>query len=56
MKKRVLRRVGSRSPPSASGAWGSASGTGHLWTRRAAIALIRQTFESGVTFFDTAEV
>ncbi|MGC4093701.1 MAG: aldo/keto reductase [Polyangiaceae bacterium] len=39
---------------SASGAWGSASVTAPR-RRATAISLIRHAFESGVTFFDTAE-
>jgi aryl-alcohol dehydrogenase-like predicted oxidoreductase len=55
MKKRVLGKSGLEVSAIGFGCMGISFGYGKPTERQAAIALIRDAFESGVTFFDTAE-
>jgi aryl-alcohol dehydrogenase-like predicted oxidoreductase len=55
MKKRVLGKSGLEVSAIGFGCMGISFGYGHPMDKEAARALIRQAFESGVTFFDTAE-
>jgi aryl-alcohol dehydrogenase-like predicted oxidoreductase len=55
MKKRVLGTSGLEVSAIGFGCMGISFGYGHPMDKEAAVALIRQAFESGVTFFDTAE-
>lgn len=56
MKKRVLGKSGLEVSAIGFGCMGLSFGYGEPTEKDAAIALIRQAFELGVTFFDTAEV
>jgi aryl-alcohol dehydrogenase-like predicted oxidoreductase len=56
MKKRVLGRSGLEVSAIGFGCMGISFGLGKPMEKQAGIALIREVFESGVTFFDTAEV
>jgi aryl-alcohol dehydrogenase-like predicted oxidoreductase len=55
MKKRVLGNSGVEVSALGFGCMGISFGYGHAMEKGAAIALLRDAFESGVTFFDTAE-
>jgi aryl-alcohol dehydrogenase-like predicted oxidoreductase len=55
MKKRVLGKSGLEVSAIGFGCMGISFGYGKPTEKQAAIALIRDAFESGVTFFDTAE-
>src|SRR5438445_6631357 len=55
MKKRRLGRSGPEVSAIGFGCMGLSFGYGPALEKQKAIALIRQAFESGVTFFDTAE-
>jgi aryl-alcohol dehydrogenase-like predicted oxidoreductase len=55
MKTRVLGKSGLEVSAIGFGCMGISFGYGHPMEREAAIALIREAFESGVAFFDTAE-
>ena len=55
MKKRVLGKSGLEVSAIGFGCMGISFGYGHAMEKEAAIALIREAFESGITFFDTAE-
>src|SRR5271166_5783684 len=55
MKKRVLGKSGLEVSALGFGCMGLNFAYGQAMERPAAIALLRETFESGVTFFDTAE-
>ena len=55
MKKRILGKSGLEVSAIGFGCMGISFGYGHAMEKEAAIALIREAFESGVTFFDTAE-
>jgi aryl-alcohol dehydrogenase-like predicted oxidoreductase len=55
MKKRVLGKSGLDVSAIGFGCMGISFGYGQPMEKERAIALIRQAFESGVTFFDTAE-
>ena len=55
MKKRVLGRSGIEVSAIGFGCMGISFGYGQAMEKDAAISLIREAFESGVTFFDTAE-
>jgi aryl-alcohol dehydrogenase-like predicted oxidoreductase len=55
MKKRVLGRSGLEVSAIGFGCMGISFGYGQAMEKDAAISLIREAFESGVTFFDTAE-
>jgi aryl-alcohol dehydrogenase-like predicted oxidoreductase len=55
MKKRVLGRSGLEVSAIGFGCMGISFGYGQAMEKDAAIALIRDAFESGITFFDTAE-
>ena len=55
MKKRVLGTNGLEVSALGFGCMGISFGFGQPMERASAIALIRQTFERGITFFDTAE-
>ena len=55
MKKRILGTSGLEVSAIGFGCMGISFGYGQAMEKDAAIALIREAFESGVTFFDTAE-
>jgi len=55
MKKRVLGRSGLEVSALGFGCMGISFGYGQAMEKDAAIALLRDAFESGITFFDTAE-
>jgi aryl-alcohol dehydrogenase-like predicted oxidoreductase len=55
MKKRVLGKSGLEVSAIGFGCMGISFGYGKAMEKDAAIALIRDAFESGITFFDTAE-
>ena len=55
MKKRRLGKRGPEVSAIGFGCMGLSFGYGPALEKQSAIALIRETFESGVTFFDTAE-
>jgi len=55
MKKRKLGRSGLEVSALGLGCMGLSSGYGPALEKQKAISLIREAFESGVTFFDTAE-
>src|SRR5271170_2334601 len=55
MKKRILGKSGLEVSAIGFGCMGISFGYGQPMEKDAAIALIREAFESGVTFFDTAE-
>ncbi len=55
MKKRALGKSGLEVSAIGFGCMGMSWGYGQPMEKEGAIALIRQAFESGVTFFDTAE-
>jgi aryl-alcohol dehydrogenase-like predicted oxidoreductase len=55
MKKRVLGKSGLEVSAIGFGCMGISFGLGQPMEKSAAIALIREAFENGVTFFDTAE-
>ena len=55
MKKRVLGKSGLEVSAIGLGCMGMSFGLGRPMERDAAVSLIRAAFESGVTFFDTAE-
>jgi aryl-alcohol dehydrogenase-like predicted oxidoreductase len=55
MKKRILGNSGLEVSALGFGCMGLSFGYGPAQEKQAAIALIRSAFESGVTFFDTAE-
>ena len=55
MKKRVLGKSGLEVSAIGLGCMGISFGLGQPMEKEAAISLIRAAFESGVTFFDTAE-
>ena len=55
MKRRILGKSGLEVSAIGFGCMGISFGYGHPMGKHAAIALIRDAFESGITFFDTAE-
>ena len=55
MKKRTLGKSGLEVSAIGFGCMGISFGYGRPMDRAAAIALIREAFEHGVTLFDTAE-
>jgi aryl-alcohol dehydrogenase-like predicted oxidoreductase len=55
MKKRILGRSGLEVSALGLGCMGISFGLGRPMERESGVALIRQAFELGVTFFDTAE-
>ena len=55
MKKRILGKSGLEVSALGLGCMGLSFGLGPATEKQTAIALIRKAFESGVTFFDTAE-
>jgi aryl-alcohol dehydrogenase-like predicted oxidoreductase len=56
MQTRVLGKSGLEVSALGFGCWGLDSSYGQALDRAAAVRLIRQAFDRGVTFFDTAEV